>query len=438
MGFFVDPSDKTLLELKAIVLGEALNNGKSLYTQLHTAEAPLAAWFSGWTEWLFGRSVTARHILAFLIIVLQGSYFAVLLINNKAQSENTYLPALLYGVFCLFSFDMLQLSPELMAASILLLALNNLFKEVEFRLQRVDTLLALGFFLGLASLFVSSYIVFLPGTILILALFTRLSLSKVLLLLLGFVLPHALLASVFYFKGNFELLWTNYYSATIWLDENSISVTGLFFLTAIPLLFFLLSLVILNREARLTKYQSQLLQIMLLWFLIATVEIVLAGGLAPHKLITLAPSLAYFISHYILLVRRKWLAETLLWFFVLGIVLVSYLARYSKIKGVDYAGLFYAKTEQTFSNKKIVVFDNQWGYFEQNTLATGFYDWSVSQRYLTETDFFENVVLIDKNFRNDMPDVIVDPHRVMPNIFERIPDLEKKYVRAGNNYILKQ
>jgi len=151
IGFFLDPVATTLSELKAMVLGEALNSGKSLYTQVHTSQPPLAAWLFGWQEWLFGRSLTARHLTAFLLIFLQGAYFAILLINNKAQSENTYLPAFLFGVVCFFSFDMLVLSPELIASTLLLFALNNLFKEVEFRIQRDDTLLLLGVYLGLAS-----------------------------------------------------------------------------------------------------------------------------------------------------------------------------------------------------------------------------------------------------------------------------------------------
>lgn len=103
IGFFIDPVATTLSELKAFVLGEALNSGKSLYTQVHTSQAPLTAWLFGWLEWLFGRSLTARHVVAFLLIFIQGAYFAILLISNKAQSESTYLPAFLFGVVCFFS-----------------------------------------------------------------------------------------------------------------------------------------------------------------------------------------------------------------------------------------------------------------------------------------------------------------------------------------------
>ena len=75
----------------------------------------------------------------------------------------------------------------------------------------------------------------------------------------------------------------------------------------------------LNREARLTKYQSQLLQIMFVWLLIAIVELIVSGKMTPARVITFAPPLSYFTSHYLLLIRRKWIGEMMLWTFILGI-----------------------------------------------------------------------------------------------------------------------
>jgi hypothetical protein len=436
LGFFIDPASTTLMELKAMVLGEALNSDKGLYTEVHTSVPPLAAWFYGWEEWLFGRSLTARHIVAFILIFFQGAYFAILLINNKAQSESTYLPAFLFGVVCFFSFDMLTLSPELFASSLLLLALNNLFKEVEFRVQRDDTLLLLGFYLGLASLFVFTYILFLPGALIVLAIFTRLSIRKTLLLIFGFALPHLLLMVAYYFNGTFEFLWSNYYTSVVWFAENRFSLSGMLYLSAIPIAYFFFSLVMLNREARLTKYQSQLLQIMFLWLLIAITEIGVAGKMAPHRVITYAPPLAYFISHYILLVRRKWLAELLLWGFAGGIVTIAYLARYDKISKIDYSKMFFTKATSAPIDKRILVLDEQWGYFENNKLATGFFDWRVSESYFREMDYFDNVVLIDKAFQKDLPEVIIDPNKVMPGVFKRIPGLARNYSKQDDTYYL--
>jgi hypothetical protein len=40
-------------------------------------------------------------------------------------------------------------------------------------------------------------------------------------------------------------------------------------------------------------------------------------------------------------------------------------------------------------------------------------------------------------FRQDMPDVIVDPKNLMKAYFFRIPELEKKYKPVAEGYVLK-
>jgi hypothetical protein len=439
LWFFIDPVGLTLNELKGIVLGESLNDGKSLYTELFTNTPPFAGWFFGWIEFAFGRSLTARHIISLLIIFFQGSFFAILLINNKAQNENTYLPALLFGILCLFSFDMLSLSAELLASTFLLFALNNLFKEIEFRIQQDSTLLNLGIYLGVASLFVFSYSVFLPGTLAILIVFTRATLRKILLLVFGFALPHLLVMTFYFAKGGFHFVWTDFYMGYEWLVVNSISLWSMVCLSAIPIIYFLISLVMVNREARLTKYQSQLLQVMFLWLVIAVLEIVLAGKMTPARVITFAPPLAYFTSHYILLIRRKRIGELMLWLFIGGIIATSYLARYEKIKSINYTGLFFKESSYAgqIKGKKVLVLGTDWGLYEGNKLASYFYDWSLSRDYFENPDFFENVVLIDQSFSQDAPEIIVDKNNLMEKVLLRNPRLKQNYVRKGDLYILK-
>lgn len=436
LALFLDPAALTLNDLKSFVLGELLNDGKNLYSEVFTSTPPLAAWFFGWIELAFGRSITARHSLAFLLIFFQGAYFAILLINHKAQNESTYMPALIFGVLCFFSFDMLSLSAELLASTFLLFALNNLFKEVEFRIQRDSIVLNLGVFLGVASLFVLSYVVFLLGTLIILGIFTRLTIRKTLLLLFGFLLPHALLMVVYFMKGDFVFLATNFYRGHAWFSENLMSLSAMVYLSSIPIIYFIFSLVMLNRDARLTKYQSQLLQIMFLWLVVAIIEILVAGRMSPQRVITYAPPLAYFTSHFLLLIKRKWIGELMLWTFMAGIVLMSYLSRYGKLMVVNYTQLFYEQSTYAdqVKNKRILILGNDWGLYETNRMASGFMEWRLTQSIISEPEYFENVVLIDRLLQQDPPQIIVDKQNLMPKVIDRIPRLRKEYKQQGELY----
>jgi len=209
-------------------------------------------------------------------------------------------------------------------------------------------------------------------------------------------------------------------------------------LYVVPTLFLFLSLFILNREARLTRYQSQLSQIMFLWILLALTEVAVAGSLKPHRLITFIPPLSYFISHYILLIRKKKRAEFSMWIFIIAIASLMYLARYNKIKSVNYSNLFPAKSGyDQYSNKRILILGTDWGLFESNKMATGFYDWELTRSVFTDLTYFENVVIIDRAFGDDAPDIIIDKENIMKEVFRRIPQLQSVYHHEGYIYIRK-
>jgi hypothetical protein len=178
LPMLVQPPPLMIGELSGMVVGEQIHD-KIMYVELFDRTAPLMAMTDGLLDFLFGRSLMGRHLLALFIIFFQASYFGILLINNRAYNENSYVPALIFGLLCFFSFDLLTITPELLASTLLLLALNNLFKEIEFRVDRDSIVLNLGVFIGMASLFVLSYTIFLFGAIIILLVFARSSARKI-------------------------------------------------------------------------------------------------------------------------------------------------------------------------------------------------------------------------------------------------------------------
>src|SRR5260221_6607342 len=437
----LNPEAITLQELKDLVLGEALNDGKTMYTQVVDDTPWLASQFAKWTELIFGRSLTARYILALLILFFQAGFFSFILIRNKAYNENNYFPALIFGVLCFFSFDLLSLSSELFASTFLLFALNNLFKEIEFRVQRDETILNLGVYLGIASMFVFSYSVFLVGSYIILLSFTRIDLRRSLLLVFGFLFPHLLLIMFYYFKGGLPELGNFFYGANFTISSTDlISWQSLFWLSSTVLIYFFFSMVMLSREARFTRYQSQLLQVMLIWLVIASLNVLIVRERTPHSFITFLPSAAYFISHYLLLIRRKWIAETMLWVFIIGIVGVSFAARAKKLNKIDYTNMLVKNSnrEIKIEGKRILMLSDDLRYYQNNKMASYFLNWNLSGDIFELHHYFKDLIWINESFQKDSPDVIVDDKNRMKKIFSRLPQIEKKYQRNGNVYELKK
>jgi hypothetical protein len=437
LPLLLDPAAVTAQELKSFLVGEALNDGKSLYIQLVDDTAPFSAWVFKWLDALFGRSLTARHILALVFILFQASFFGILLINNRAYSENTYVPSLIFGLLAFFSFDMLAFSPELLASTALLFALNCLFKEIEFKAQRDEVILNLGIYLGVASLFVFSYLIFLVGSLVILMLFTRITVRKGLLMMAGFALPHAIVFSFYFFWDNQGALVQQFYIPNLTLESwKIVGLKSILVLGSVPIAYFVISLFMVNREAHFTKYQSQLLQVMFLWLLVALVEVVFTRVRTPHSFYTFIPTFAYFIGHYLLLIRRKRIAEAMLWILLIGLLLMNWASKKGRLTSVNVASLFPLQSPYLplVKDKRVLVLGDEPGLYIQNQLAGYFLNWNLSKQIFERPDFFENIILIDKSFQQDPPDVIVDKGNLMRPIFERIPRLKDRFRLQGHIY----
>ena len=67
---------------------------------------------------------------------------------------------------------------------------------------------------------------------------------------------------------------------------------------------------------------------------------------------------------------------------------------------------------KVLKDKKIVVLGDDPSCYLNSQLATPYFNWRISKIQLTELDYYDNIVDIYRNFKNDMPDVIVDQHDV--------------------------
>lgn len=430
LPLFVDPAPVTYPELKSFVIGEKVNDGSRPYGELVDSTPPLTCWFYGFVDMLFGRGLLARHILAFVILFLQSAYVGVMFIDKKVFTESTYLPSFIFSILVFFSFDTLALTGELLASGFLLLCISTLLKVIEFRSQRDEAFLNLGIYIGIASLFDLSASFFLVAASMILLIYARTTFRCYLLSVFGFVLPHFLLISSYFLKGEAGELMRYYYAANLSFSPGRLMETKeLLVLGAVPAAYFLIAIVMLNRQSRLTKYQTHVVQIMFLWMLFGSLQAFLSGQLRPQTFITLVPVLSFFITHLLLVTRRKRLAEIHLWLLIAGVIGVSYLSRYGYLDKVKYDLLVVQNKESypNLNNKRILVLENDLPLYLSNELATPFFNWQLSKELFAEPDYYHNVIRVHKAFQQDPPQVIVDPENYMQAFLHRIPQLKEQY-----------
>jgi hypothetical protein len=436
LPFFIDTPALTYPELKGLIIGEKVHEGSWLYTGLVDSSGPLAGWVNGLLDLVFGRSITARHILSFVLIFLQAAYIGIVFSNQKAFAEQTYIPSLLYVIAFCFSFDTLSLTPELLGAGALLPALSSLFKEIEFREQRSESIFSLGLYISIASLFSFSYSVLLIGSFITLMVFTRSNVRKYLLLVVGFALPHLLLLAIYFLKDGLSAVWQFYYAPNFSIHSGRyISSGALWTLLTLPLIYLVVSVVMMNREARLSKYQTQLVQAMFFWTLFALVQVFISRDFRPQNFVSVIPGLCFFVTHFLLIMPKRKFAEIAIWVFIVGTVLISYLARYGAFSSVNYRDLVVHKSDSPYTGKRLLVLDEGWEVYANNRLASPFLDWNLSRSVFSQPEFYENVILVSNGFKNDPPEIVIDKHNLLQPYLERLPDLRKQYRRQGDLYL---
>lgn len=435
LPLFLHEQTPSLVELRLLVVGEKLNEDVSMYVGLIDSTAPFAAWLSELLDTLFGRSILARHILAFLLIFIQAAFIGIIFIVRKVFNENTYIPSFLYILLCYFSFDNLAFSGELVGLTFLLFALNSMFKELEFRVQVDENVFNIGLFISIASLFHFSYSLLLLFGILVLVFFTRSSPRKFALLFVGFLIPHLLFISISYVRGGLGDVWEYFYLANLSLSRNVlISVKSLVILSAIPAVYFVVSMVMLQREARFSKYQSQVLQILVLWICFGFIYIFITKDLRPQSLILFVPALSFLISHFLLFIRRKRFAEINIWILFAGIILVNYLSRKEMIAGVRYEPLMTSNVTDS-AGHRIMILGSGVQELTKNTLAGPFLDWRLSEEIFRQPNYYENITMVYNAIKQDPPQRIIDKEDLMAPYFQRMPEIKRMYRREGDGYI---
>ncbi|HEX6224965.1 MAG TPA: hypothetical protein VFZ52_11175, partial [Chryseolinea sp.] len=319
-----------------------------------------------------------------------------------------------------------------------LLALNNLLKEIEFREQRNESIFNLGLYISLASLFSFSYFIYLPGALFILIIFTRHPARKYFLLICGFVIPHLLLMSVFFLQDSFAEMWQYYYLPNLAMNASRYLSSGsLWWLGAIPLGFLIISLFMLNREARLTKYQTQLVQSMFFWMIFSFLHLFFSKDIRPQSFITVLPCLSFFLTHSILVIHKKKFAEIGIWILLFTTVSISYLARYNVISSIDYSRLMVTDGKLKVAGQRVLVLDNDVNAYKHHDLASPFFNWDLSKEIFSSPDYYDNVIKVYTGLTLDPPDVIRDREDKLKPFLDRIPELKQKYIKQDFYYVKK-
>ena len=137
-------------ELQWMLVGEQMNKGFILYSDIWDNTAPLSALVYAGLDSLFGRSQAAFQLMALFFGAVQTIYFNVLVNSRDVFPKRNYVPGLIYVLYLNVSFDCCTLSPVLMGTTFLLLAFGGLVRQVS-RSGATDEVFEIGFYISVAA-----------------------------------------------------------------------------------------------------------------------------------------------------------------------------------------------------------------------------------------------------------------------------------------------
>lgn len=252
-------------------------------------------------------------IISFLLVVI----ISFLLVNFNTTSffinERTYLPALIYILAGGFFPECQSLNPALPAALFLMLAIIRIMDG--YRKQGVaNNFFDAGILISTGSLFYANLIWF--GVLIIIGIvFIRtLNLSSIMISLLGLLTPYLITFGVYYVAGKdiralLTLIRVNLFLRTEGYFFSRLTIVSLILGSIIVIISLTYLFTLLNTK----KIKSRKTFSLLIWtFLISVAIFFIMPSVSVESVWITAIPVSYFLTHYFIFIKKRWLPEIFL------------------------------------------------------------------------------------------------------------------------------
>lgn len=437
LPFLLNSSPVSIPELEWLVLGEKLASGAKLYTDVYHPTGPLAAGIYWIFSEIFGRSPIPLRVAGILLVFLEASFLSLILINHRAYNLNTYLPSLVFIILLSFFPESALLSPQLISMFFLLMAFNLIFSHIESRIKSDWVVLYSGFYTGLAGLAYLPSSLFILSIVATLILFTNTVGRRYFLLVYGFITPYILTWLYFFWKGDADMLMTNFFMSFAYKSTNLTSnYFALLVLISGPVIFMVFSIFLIMTKSNLISLQVILQNFMFIVLVTGLAVLSLDYHFTPLCLVVLFIPMSFYLSQLFVIIERRWLAESLffaLLVLTLGNGYLSYFGIFSVDERLSAEKYIPAETgfETIANGKKVLYIGDRTEVYLNARLATPYFNWAISKKYLQHADDPEILAEVTRQIIADPPDMIIDGENLITGFFSRSPLLEAKYRVGG-------
>jgi hypothetical protein len=422
-------------ELEWMLVGRKLNENLFLYNEVLTQVAPLSSYFYQLVDATFGQNQWAYQGIASALIYVQALIFNFMINKRNLFNEKNYIGALMYVILTSISFDLMKLSPALLANTFVLLGTNAVLAQIEKRDSVGDDVFEAGIFFGLAVLFHHPTFVFIVWALLVLFLYTGINIRQAFMVTLAFILPVLFMYIFFYIndKGaDFTEVWLFNFNSFVRLTL--LNIRDILIVYTLPVILSLVGVLKVITGQRYNSFQNRSHQSLIILGIFALIAFLISGKYLPSNLVYFIIPLAFYGAGFFVHAKKLFILETLFLSFFGLLIFISYIGA-KNILGVssDLLQDYRVKEVNTqFPGKRIYITGRNIDAYQYNAMATGYLSWNLARKDFENPSNYLSLANIYNNFSKDMPEIIIDEEGVMPEVFRHIPSLQKQYLFKGS------
>ena len=281
----------------------------------------------GVTGWL-------PSLIGLLLVLIQAFTINVIAARFRISKEVTMIPGVFYILLMSTMPDFLQLPPVLLGNTFMIFAVMSLFQTYK-KSSVSGSIFNTGFWIGMASLFYFSNILFVLFAIIGLGTLRALRINEILMVLIGAIIPY-FLSGTFAFLGDTlplfhhlqiedNLGFLNFDWKPVWQNYATLGIFGVFSLLA----FFSFGTYFQKQSIQAQKY----IQVLYYFIIVAGLMVFLQNGIRPSHLMLLAIPLSMLLPINFLSLKNKNLTSTLHIIWLIIVLAIQY-----KILWIDKMG----------------------------------------------------------------------------------------------------
>ena len=326
--------------------------------------------------------------------------------------------------------DFMVLSPQLMSLTFILKAFGSVLRRIDN--QATDELfLNSGLYTGVATMIYLPAAVFFFVFLSALIFFSTAISRRLMLYIFGFLLVLGMGAVYFLWRGDFLVFSQSFFVLGLFQDGEMILDTWQLLLLSGPLVFVLIMTTLKAlSSSRLTIFQQRVQQVIWFMFFGGLFCFLLTNKKTTLELVFFVPLIAYFLTHYFLLPKKR-ILQVLMPSFILVLLVGFSIYSYKNLTNDLLV------EESPASRQKVLVLSEKFGYYLRKPAGSPCFSQPHCDTAFKGLDYYGAAANIYEWLKKSDPELIIDEMDLMPHIFLRFPLVEQSYRKTGTKSYIK-